>query len=117
MTTAASNPFTELDVLVSLITSSVDTIKSEYTQLNTSAALDLSLDSTEKHPLDLKAVPQTLQDALRTLQGSCAQLGNIVLPPAYTIATVSPHLSHQPTLLIYDIIGTDIFTLRTSRCL
>ncbi|CAL1713898.1 unnamed protein product [Somion occarium] len=106
MTTAASNPFTELDVLVSLITSSVDTIKSEYTQLNTSAALDLSLDSTEKHPLDLKAVPQTLQDALRTLQGSCAQLGNIVLPPAYTIATMS--MSHFTAACLNVAVTTKV---------
>lgn len=83
------NPFAEIDQLVALITSSVETIKSQYTALYSGTApLDLSLDSTEKHPLDLKAVPSTLQDAFRTLQGSCAQLENIVLPPAYTVASV-----------------------------
>ena len=79
--------FAELDQLVSLITSSVETIKSQYLALTPDpSSLDLSLDSTNKHPLDLKAVPSPLQDAFRTLQGSCSQLENIVLPPAYTVA-------------------------------
>lgn len=81
--------FAEIDQLVSLITTSVETIKSQYVAFASNpSSLDLSLDSTTKHPLDLKAIPSVLQNAFRTLEGSCAQLENIVLPPAYTIASV-----------------------------
>ena len=105
--------FAELDQLVSLITSSVETIKSQYLALTPDpSSLDLSLDSTNKHPLDLKAVPSPLQDAFRTLQGSCSQLENIVLPPAYTVASV-----RSLSILYQTIPGLSMLSICLVSCL
>ncbi|CAL1708128.1 unnamed protein product [Somion occarium] len=78
--------FSELDNLVSLITSSADQIKQEY---RNSRQTIPSLNSTEGHPFDAEAISQELQDALRTVHGACAQLTAMVAPPQYTLTVLS----------------------------
>ncbi|CAL1708127.1 unnamed protein product [Somion occarium] len=70
--------FAELDSLVSLINSSVQQIKEEYTKLGQRFP---SLDDVEEHPLDTAHFPAGLQTAVRCIQGSCAQLSTLVTSP------------------------------------
>lgn len=76
----------QLDELVSLISSAADYIKKEYQHHGTPV---LSLDETQEHPYDTAHVSREFQHALRTLQGACAQLSTLVTPPSRTLNAVS----------------------------
>lgn len=78
--------FTELDQLVSLISTSVADLKAEYVRLHEPLP---SLDDVRKYPFDSKHPPKGLQQAVLVIQGACAQLSALVAPPQHTITIVS----------------------------
>ncbi|KAK7685213.1 hypothetical protein QCA50_011576 [Cerrena zonata] len=77
--------FAELDTLVSLIASSVDKLKQEFKESGKPVP---SIHSTESHPFDTGPISQRFDDALRTVQGACAQLTTLVSPPQLTVANL-----------------------------
>ncbi|KAK7692880.1 hypothetical protein QCA50_004515 [Cerrena zonata] len=78
--------FTQLDQLVSLISSSVDYIKREF---RASGQAIPSLKSIDEHPLDTGATSQKLLEALRIVHGASAQLTTMIAPPQYTLSNLS----------------------------
>ena len=79
--------YTQLDQLVSLISSSVDYIKQEF---RASGQAIPSLNDTNGHPFDTAATSQKLIDALRIVQGASTQLTTLIAPPQYTLSNVNP---------------------------
>lgn len=79
-----TSPTAVLDSLVSIILSSVDTIKAEYAKSEAGIPL---LDSTQGHPFDGKQ-PFELKKAVRDLEAACAQLTTTVADPYHIMANV-----------------------------
>ena len=85
MSPQASPSATQLDALLTLISSSVEVVKSEYAKQGHAVP---SLDSVTPHPMDSVLPGLELKRAVQTLEGACAQLTAIVAPPAHTLANV-----------------------------
>ena len=82
--------FAQLDDLLSLITSSIGQLKDEIRATGTPLP---PLDSVDSHPFDTGAVPKGVENALRIVQGACAQLTTLVTPPQATISNVGLRIS------------------------
>lgn len=78
--------FTELDSLVTLITSAVNDVKAEYTRLKHPFP---TLNDTEPHPLDSQYTPPKLKKAIQAIQGACSQLSTLVTTPQHAVSVVS----------------------------
>lgn len=78
--------FAQLDQLVSLISSSVETIKQEF---RASGQAIPSLNGTKGHPFDTQVTSRPFLDALRTVHGAATQLTTMVAAPQHTVINVS----------------------------
>lgn len=103
--------FSQLDALVSIISSSVEKVKSEWKLHGYHAP---SLDSVDPHPMD-DANDQTLQmkQTIQTIEGACAQLVATILPPARSLLNVgSAVICEEPHFLIHFLqVGAGVCVL------
>ncbi|KAI0081995.1 S-adenosyl-L-methionine-dependent methyltransferase [Panus rudis PR-1116 ss-1] len=74
--------FAELDKLVSLISSAVNDLKEEYVRLGHEVP---GLDDVKEFILDDAPPSEKLSNAIRVIQGACAQLPVLVTPPKVTL--------------------------------
>ena len=75
-----------VDALLNLINTSANAALAEYDKFGEEAP---SLNSQSSHPLDAAEDSLKLRNAVRTLEGACAQLCSMLAPPVHTISNVS----------------------------
>ncbi|KAI0081993.1 S-adenosyl-L-methionine-dependent methyltransferase [Panus rudis PR-1116 ss-1] len=81
--------YKQLDDLVALITSAVDTIKTGYAKHGYTLP---TLEDTNKHAIDDALADPTIRLAIRTVQGASAQLNTLINPP--DVSTTLLSMSH-----------------------
>ncbi|KAK7691271.1 hypothetical protein QCA50_004664 [Cerrena zonata] len=77
-----AHSFLQLDELVSIISTSVENIKAEYSLFGDGIP---TLDDVQLHSLDTKHTSENLQRATLSIQRACAQLLTLVAPPQRTL--------------------------------
>lgn len=87
----------KLEALLTLINSTAQQAIAEYEKAGDDVPF---IDSTELHPLDDATDSIALKNAIRTLEGACAQLCVTLAPPSHTMVNVRraySFLSHPNT--------------------
>ncbi|EIN06884.1 S-adenosyl-L-methionine-dependent methyltransferase [Punctularia strigosozonata HHB-11173 SS5] len=91
--------FKQLDALVALITSNVETVKKEYERAGVPAP---DLDDTKPHPLDGVESSIVLKQAQQVIEGACAQLSVLVNAPQHTMC------NHMETASLNVVIQANV---------